>query len=73
VKQQFVKLTESIDRLSLRERLFLFGAGLVIVAGLWEAALAAPLEARERIAAEKVAALQERLQQLDEDRAGDRP
>jgi MSHA biogenesis protein MshJ len=65
VKQRFVKLTQSIDRLNLRERLFLFAAGLVIVGGLWEAVLAGPLDARERIAAEKVGALQERLQQLD--------
>jgi MSHA biogenesis protein MshJ len=65
VKQRFVKLTESIDRLNLRERLFLFAAGLVIVGGVWEAALAAPLEAREKAANEQVSALQERLQQLD--------
>jgi MSHA biogenesis protein MshJ len=65
MKERIVKLAQSIDRLNLRERLFLFAAGLVVVGGLWEAALAAPLGARERIATDKVAALQGRLQQLD--------
>jgi MSHA biogenesis protein MshJ len=65
MRQQFTKLTERVDRLSLRERLFLFGAGLVILAGLWEAALAGPLEARQKLASQKVAALQDRLQGLD--------
>jgi MSHA biogenesis protein MshJ len=65
MKQRFAKMAESIDRLSLRERLFLFAAGLFIVGGLWEALLAAPLAARERQANEKVAALQERLLKLD--------
>jgi len=65
MKERFLKLTQSVDRLSLRERLFLFGAGLALVTGLWEATLAAPLSARERLATDKVAALQGRLQQLD--------
>jgi MSHA biogenesis protein MshJ len=65
MKERIVKLAQNIDRLSLRERLSLFAAGLVVVGGLWEAALAAPLAARERVAADKVAALQGRLQQLD--------
>jgi MSHA biogenesis protein MshJ len=55
-----------VDRLSLRERLFVFAAGLFIVGGLWEAVLAAPLEAREQIANDKVALLQERLRELDD-------
>jgi MSHA biogenesis protein MshJ len=65
MKQHFVKLAERIDRLSLRERLFVFAAGLVVVGGLWEAALAGPLDARKEIASAKVTALNERLQALD--------
>jgi MSHA biogenesis protein MshJ len=63
--QRIAKVVESVDRLSLRERLFLFAAGLFVVGGLWQAALAGPLEARERLANEKVSALQDRLQALD--------
>jgi MSHA biogenesis protein MshJ len=65
MKQRIVTLLQGVDRLSLRERLFVFAAGLFVVGGLWEAVLAAPLAARERLASEKVGALQERLQQLD--------
>lgn len=63
--KQLAKLIDSVDRLSLRERLFLLAAGLFVVGGLWEAGLAAPLAARERAAAEKVDALRQRLEQLD--------
>jgi MSHA biogenesis protein MshJ len=65
VKKRITKLTEIVDRLSLRERLFVFGAGLVILGGLWEAALASPLDARKLEAAAKVEALKDRLQVLD--------
>jgi MSHA biogenesis protein MshJ len=63
--QRFVKLTQSVDRLSLRERLFLFAATLFVVGGLWEAVLASPLGAREQLANDKVTALQGRLVELD--------
>jgi MSHA biogenesis protein MshJ len=63
--QRLEKLTQSVDRLSLRERLFLFAASLFVVGGLWEAGLAAPLAAREQIANDKVTALQARLVELD--------
>jgi MSHA biogenesis protein MshJ len=66
MKQPFAKVVESVDRLSLRERLFVFAAGLFIVGGLWEAVLAAPLSAREGIANDKVGLLQERLLALDD-------
>lgn len=66
MKERLLKLTQSIDRLSLRERLFLLAAGLFAIGGLWEAALAGPLAARERLANEKVTALQGRLVELDE-------
>jgi len=65
MRQRFVAILQSIDRLNLRERLFLLAAGLFVVGGLWEALLAAPLAAREQIANDKVTALRERLGQLD--------
>src|SRR6185503_9325364 len=65
MKERITKLRETIDRLSLRERLFLFAASLVIVGGMWEAALAGPLDARKVQAAQKVQALRTRLQTLD--------
>jgi MSHA biogenesis protein MshJ len=64
--RRVAKIAESVDRLSLRERLFLFAAGLFVLGGVWQAALAAPLEARRRIANEKVLALGQRLSELDE-------
>jgi MSHA biogenesis protein MshJ len=65
MKERIEKIRQSVDRLSLRERLFLFAAALFVVGGLWEAVLASPLEAREQIANGKVTALQERLRVLD--------
>lgn len=64
--ERLVKLAQSVDRLSLRERLFLFAAGLFVLGGLWEAVLAAPLAAREKLANDKVTSLQERLRKLDD-------
>ncbi len=66
MNQRLARIEESIDRLTLRERLFLFAAGLFVVGGLWQALLAAPLETRERVANEKVVGLQDRLSNLDE-------
>jgi MSHA biogenesis protein MshJ len=63
--QRLTTLVQSVDRLSLRERLFLFAAGLFVVGGMWEAVLASPLAARERLATGKVSVLQERLIELD--------
>lgn len=65
MKERIVKLAQSVDRLSLRERLFLLGAGLFVVGGLWQAVLAGPLTARKELANEKVLALQDRLANLD--------
>ena len=65
MKERIVKAREAIDRMSLRERLFLFAAGLVVLGGVWEAALAGPLDARKIQAAQKVEALKTRLQTLD--------
>jgi MSHA biogenesis protein MshJ len=65
MKERLVKVLQAIDRLSLRERLMLLAAGLFVIGGLWEAGLAAPLAAREKIANDQVIALQERLTELD--------
>jgi MSHA biogenesis protein MshJ len=65
MKERIAKLREYVDRLSLRERLFVFAASLVVVGGMWEAALAGPLDARKHEAAAKVDALRDRLQALD--------
>jgi len=65
MKERIAKITQLVDRLSLRERLFVFGAGLAILGGLWEATLAGPLDARKHEAAAKVEALKDRLQALD--------
>jgi MSHA biogenesis protein MshJ len=50
-----------VDRLSLRERLFLLAAVLIVLGGFWEALLAAPLEARERAATLRIATLKTNL------------
>jgi MSHA biogenesis protein MshJ len=63
---RLTKVTQSVDRLSLRERLFLLAAVLTVLAGAWEALLAAPLAAREEIAGKKIAALHERLDALNQ-------
>ena len=62
---RWTKVVQGVDRLSLRERLFLFAAGLFVLGGLWQAALAGPLAERERLANEAVTALQGRLEALD--------
>ena len=65
MKERIAKVREAIDRMSLRERLFLFAAGLVILGGVWEAALAGPLDARKVQATQKLEALKTRLRTLD--------
>ncbi len=64
--QRWTKLLKNIDALSLRERLFVFAAMLVVVGGAWEAFLAVPLEAREIVATNKIKSTRERLAALDE-------
>ncbi len=65
MKARITKVRDTIDRLNLRERLFLFAAGLVVLGGMWEAALAGPLDARKVQANQKMEALKTRLQTLD--------
>jgi MSHA biogenesis protein MshJ len=64
--ERFRKLLAAVDRLTLRERLMLLVGVLVVAGGLWEALLAAPLQARERTASEQVAMAKTRLDKLDE-------
>ena len=66
MKERVEKLVQTVDRLSLRERLFLFAAMLTVLSGAWEALLAAPLDAREQAAGNKIAALEQRLGTLNE-------
>lgn len=64
--QRLWRLAETVDRLTLRERLFLFAAGLFVIVALWQALLASPLATRERLANESVVALEDRLATLGE-------
>ena len=60
------ELANKVDGLTLRERVFVLAAILAVVGGLWEALLAAPLQAREQRASLKVDNLSQRLDQLNE-------
>jgi MSHA biogenesis protein MshJ len=66
MNQRLEKVIQTVDRLSLRERLFLFAALITVMAGAWEALLAGPLDARETAARDKIAALHERFGTLNE-------
>jgi MSHA biogenesis protein MshJ len=66
MKERVLKVIQSVDRMSLRERLFLFAAVLTVMSGAWEALLAAPLGAREKLASEKIQSLQQRLDTLNQ-------
>jgi MSHA biogenesis protein MshJ len=64
VRQRLEKLLETVDRLTLRERLSLFAALLAVMGGAWEAMLAAPLDVHA--AGARIEALQQRLATLNE-------
>jgi MSHA biogenesis protein MshJ len=66
LREKLEKALHNVDRLTLRERLSLLAAVLVVLGGLWEALLASPLEARERVAAERIVTLKQRLDRLNE-------
>jgi MSHA biogenesis protein MshJ len=55
-----------IDGLSIRERVFVFAAILMVVGAAWEGLLNGPLSARTQAARERIAATSQRLTQLDE-------
>lgn len=65
LKMRVTKLLKSIDALTLRERLFVFAAALIVTGGAWEAFLATPLQAREQRASEQVEATRKRIEQLN--------
>ena len=59
-------LVERFNALSLRERVFLGVAVMVVVGAIWQALLMGPLEAREQRASKKLENLRERVTRLDE-------
>jgi MSHA biogenesis protein MshJ len=64
-QRRITKLCANIDALSLRERLFVFAAMLLVIGGAWEALLAAPLDQREALASAKIKSTQARIAELD--------
>ena len=65
LRARLVKLLQQVDALTLRERLAVAAALLVVIGGLWEAALAAPLTARKLAAVERIEQTRGRLAELD--------
>ena len=65
LRARLVKLLQQVDALTLRERLAVAAALLVVIGGLWEAALAAPLTARKLAAVERIEQMRSRLAELD--------
>jgi MSHA biogenesis protein MshJ len=63
---RLAKIAQSVDHLTLRERLFLFAAALTVLLGAWEALLAGPLAAREKLAGETITALRDRIDTLNQ-------
>ncbi len=59
-------LVDKFNALSLRERVFIGTAAMVVIVAIWQALLMSPLEAREQRATKKLANLQERVARLDE-------
>lgn len=66
MRERFHKLLASIDALSLRERLFVLAAIMVVIGGLWEAVLMQPLKAREQIATAQVDSTRHHIDQLNQ-------
>lgn len=65
-RERVQALLQSIDALSMRERIFVLAAMLMIVGAIWEGLLNGPLEARTIAARNSIEGSQERLAQLDE-------
>ena len=65
-RERLQALLQNIDALSMRERIFVFAAMLMVIGAIWEGLLNGPLEARTAVTQDKIAAIQERLEQLDE-------
>ena len=66
LRERIEALKTQIDGLSIRERVFVFAALLMIVGAAWEGLLNGPLSTRTEAAREKIAAASQRLSQLDE-------
>lgn len=66
MKPRFDKLLRGIDALSMRERLFVLAAMIVVIGGIWEAALMQPLKSREVIASARIDASKRHLDRLNE-------
>lgn len=58
-------VAERVDRLSLRERMLVFGASVVVAYVAWQALLMDPLAARAAAAGQRIAEVQARTEQLD--------
>lgn len=65
-RQRVDALLKHIDALSLRERLFVFAAMLMLLGAAWEGLLNGPLAVRTQTAQQSIAAAATRLEQLDE-------
>ena len=65
VRERCTKLLSRVDALTLRERLFVFAAMLIVISGAWEGFLATPLDHREALAVARLEDARERLAQLD--------
>jgi MSHA biogenesis protein MshJ len=63
--ERWTRLLSRIDALTLRERLFVFAALLVVMGGAWEALLATPLDLREALATSRLDEARKRLGELD--------
>jgi MSHA biogenesis protein MshJ len=63
---QIKGLIAKFNALSLRERVFLAAAAMVVIGAVWQALLMGPIESRETRASKKLANLQERLANLDQ-------
>ena len=59
-------LIAKFNALSLRERVFLAAAVMVVLGALWQVLLMGPLQSRETRASKKLSNLQERLANLDQ-------
>lgn len=59
------KLRDRVDALTLRERVLVLGAAIVVLVGLWEAVLAAPLDAREARVSQRIEQSRERIAELN--------
>jgi MSHA biogenesis protein MshJ len=66
MKERIQKVVQSVDRMTLRERLFLFAAVITVTAGAWEALLAGPLAAREALASAQIESLRQNLDTLNQ-------